>query len=126
MQAVSLSDSAWADTLPHVVTPLYDEWFAGLLLRCDEVNGWASGTTLTMLRQVSSQGEPILLPHFSVPTHRQVECVAEWLALPVQTVRDTTSLQALTRLYGVLNPLPRDLGPSLTFRACPGQVLPQS
>jgi len=23
MQAVSLSDSAWADTLPHVVTPRY-------------------------------------------------------------------------------------------------------
>lgn len=119
MQAVSIGDSAWTDTFPHLVTPLYDEWFAGLLLRCDEVNSWVSGTTLTMLRQVSSPTEPIQLPHFSVPTHRQVECVAGWLALPVQTVRSTTYLQALTRLYGVLNPLPVNLQPSRTFRLCP-------
>jgi hypothetical protein len=119
MQAVSLVDSAWTTTLPHRVAPMYDEWFARLLLRCDEVNGWASGTTLTMLRRASSPTEPIQLPHFSVPTHRQVECIAGWLALPVQTVCGTTYLQALTRLYGILNPLPRDLRPSLTFRICP-------
>ncbi|HEY7348325.1 MAG TPA: hypothetical protein VH599_08410 [Ktedonobacterales bacterium] len=119
MQAVSLGDSAWTATFPHRVTPLYDEWFAGLLLRCDEVNHWPSGTTLTMLRQASSPTKLIQLPNLSVPTQYQIECMAVWLALPVQTVRDTTYLQELTKLYGVLHPVPKDLWPSLTFRICP-------
>lgn len=119
MQAVSISDSAWPVTFPHLVTPLYDEWFAGLLLRCDEVNHWLSGTTVTMLRQASSPTKPIQLPHLSVPTQNQITCIAAWLALPVQTVRDTTYLQELARFYGVLHPVPKDLGPSPTFRICP-------
>jgi hypothetical protein len=43
MQPVLLDDPAWQTTFPHRVTPLHEEWLAGLLLRCDEVNHWASG-----------------------------------------------------------------------------------
>jgi len=119
MSTIALSDSRWQITFPHRVTPLYEEWFAGLLLRCDEVNHWASGTTLTQLQQVSSPRKPISLPQLSVPTHRQVEYVAEWLALPVQEIRYTTYLPELAHCYSIPQPLPGDLRPSLTFRICP-------
>ena len=46
MQPVSITDPAWRTTFPLVVAPLAEEWLAGLLLRCDEVNRWDSGTTL--------------------------------------------------------------------------------
>ena len=98
---------------------MHDEWFAGLLLRCDEVNHWASGTTFTLLKQVSSPKRPILLPHLSVPSDHQVEFLAERLALPVQKICKTTYLPDLARCYGIPQPLPGDLMPSLTFRICP-------
>lgn len=119
MNAIAFSDPGWQATFPHRVTPLYEEWFAGLLLRCDEANHWTSGTTFTCLKQVSSPNRPILLPQLSVPTADQVEYVAEWLALPVQEIRSTTYLPDLARCYGVPHPLPGDLRPSLTFRVCP-------
>lgn len=59
------------------------------------------------------------LPYLSVPTHRQVEYIAELLALSVQEVRNTTYLPELIRCYDLLHPLPGDLKPSLTFRICP-------
>jgi len=119
MTTIALSDPGWQTTFPHRVTPLYEEWFAGLLLRCDEANHWASGTTFTCLKQVSSPNRPILLPQLSVPMPDQVEYVAERLALPVQEIRSTTYLPDLARCYGLPHPLPGDLKPSLTFRICP-------
>lgn len=38
MNAIAFSDPGWQATFPHRVTPLYEEWLAGLLLRCDEIN----------------------------------------------------------------------------------------
>ena len=119
MQPIALSDPLWSTTFPHRVTPLYEEWFAGLLLRCDEENGWASGTTWTYLRQASPPMRSPFLPYLSVPAHCQVESIAAWLALPVKEVRNTTYLPELSRYYGLLHPLPGDLRPSLTFRICP-------
>lgn len=83
MNAIILSDPDWQATFPHLVTPLQEEWFPGLLLRCDEANRWASGTTWSHLKQASGPTKLPILPYLSVPSHRQVELVAEWLALPV-------------------------------------------
>ena len=38
MPTIYISDPEWQETFPHWVAPLQDEWLAGLLLRCDEVN----------------------------------------------------------------------------------------
>ncbi len=119
MNTMAFSDPGWRATFPHRVTPLYEEWFAGLLLRCDEVNHWVSGTTWTSLKQATGSMRPPMLPSLSVPTHQQVEYIASLLDLPVQEVRNTTYLPELTRYYGLLHPLPGDLRPSLTFRVCP-------
>jgi hypothetical protein len=62
MQSIGLDHPAWLTTFPHRVTPLYEEWLAGLLLRCDEVNHWASGTTFTLLKQESSPMKADLSP----------------------------------------------------------------
>jgi hypothetical protein len=119
MNTVAFSDVAWQATIPHRVTPRHEEWFAGLLLRCDEANHWASGTIWTHLKHTSGPMRPPFLPYLSVPTHHQVAYVAEWLSLPVQDILSTTYIPELTRYYGLLDPLPGDLRPSLTFRICP-------
>lgn len=119
MNAIAFDDPRWQTTFPRLVTPLYEEWFAGLLLRCDEANHWASGTTWTYLTQVSGAVRSPILSYLSVPTHQHVESLAELLALPAQEIRHTTYLPELTRYYGLLHPLPGDLSPSLTFRVCP-------
>jgi hypothetical protein len=68
MQPIHLYDSAWSSTFPHLVAPQPDEWFRGLLLRCDEVNHWGSRTTMTYLlhslREHQSRGRPywIIVP----------------------------------------------------------------
>jgi hypothetical protein len=48
---VAITDPKWSQTLPHLVTPRgdMDESLPGLLLRCDEINGWPSGATLGLL-----------------------------------------------------------------------------
>lgn len=119
MNAIAFGDPVWQATFPHRVTPLYEEWFAGLLLRCDEANHWVSGTTWTYLKEVCGPAGSPVLPYLSVPTHQQVESIAELLALPPEEIRNTTYLPELTRYYGLLHPLPGDLRPSLTFRVCP-------
>ncbi len=119
MNVIAFGDPHWQATFPRRITPLYEEWFAGLLLRCDEVNHWASGTTWNYLKQVGGPVRSPILPYLSVPTHQQVEFIAELLALPPQDIRHTTYLPELTRYYGLLHPLPGDLRPSLTFRVCP-------
>ena len=119
MQTIAFGDSAWQTTLPHRVTPLYEEGLAGLLLRCDEANHWASGTTWTLLKEDSGSVKPPIFPVLSVPPPQLVESIAEVLALPVQKVLKTTYIPELTRYYGLDCPLPGDLGPSLTFRVCP-------
>ncbi len=119
MNTLAFSDPGWQATFPHRVTPMYEEWFAGLLLRCDEVNHWTSGTSWTSLKQATGSMRFPILPSLSVPTHQQVEYIASLLALPVQEVHNTTYLPELTRYYGLLHPLPGDLRPSLTFRVCP-------
>jgi hypothetical protein len=50
MQPVYITDPAWRTTFQHLVAPLPNEWLLGLLLRCDEVNDWNSGTTFTLFR----------------------------------------------------------------------------
>jgi hypothetical protein len=46
MARIHLTDPAWQTTFPFLVEPREHEWLTGLLLHCDEVNHWGSGTTL--------------------------------------------------------------------------------
>jgi len=52
MQRIVLGSLAWSDTFPQPIAPKPEEALVSLLLRCDEVNGWASGTTRAHLRKV--------------------------------------------------------------------------
>ena len=47
MTSIQIADPAWETTFPHRVEARLEEWLGGILLRCDEVNGWDSGTTMT-------------------------------------------------------------------------------
>lgn len=49
MQTVQIADPTRETTFPHRVLPRPEEWLAGVVLRCDEANGWDSGTTITYL-----------------------------------------------------------------------------
>lgn len=125
MLSVAFGKVEWSLAFPHRLAPHHDESLLGLLLRCDEANHWASGTTVTYLKRMSSTTKPIQFPHLVVPTPHQVELVAQWLALPVQTIRQMTYLTELARCYGLLHPKPADLGPSRTFRICPVCLIEQ-
>jgi TniQ protein len=112
-------DSAWLRTFPHRVAPQPGEWFPGLLLRCDEVNHWGSGTTQThLLRSISSyplRGKPswIVVP-MSV-----LELLAQLLAIPLSILVATTYKDELARLYNTTSPHVTYLNRSFPFHLCP-------
>ncbi len=75
MQSIHIYESAWLTPFPHLVAPLHDEWFPGLLLRCDEVNRWSSGTTKAhLLHSISSYPTHL---NRSFPFHLCPDCIAE-------------------------------------------------
>ena len=119
MQPIYITDPAWRKTFPHLVAPLPDEWLAGLLLRCDKVNGWESGTTLAHLKNASSRKQAIGVSQLIIPTWMSFDALEEWLALPRRDLLATTYLVELARCQGVLSPLPGDLSPVHSFRICP-------
>lgn len=119
MQPIYITDPAWWTTFRHLVEPLPDEWLAGLLLRCDEVNHWGSGTTLTHLKKASGRKQAIKVPQLVVPTWLNFDDLAAWLAVPHSDLLATTYLVELARCQGVLSPLPGDLSPTHAFRICP-------
>src|SRR5437660_10366784 len=93
MPRIHISDPVWQRTFPHLVAPLRNEWLAGLLLRCDEMNLWRSGTTVThLLREVSKEQVVsldllnLIIPSCALPFEYLVRLLS--LAAGVITVRN--------------------------------------
>jgi len=119
LQQIHPNESVWLSTFPHLVGPKHDEWLPGLLLRCDKVNCWSSGTTFAhLLRSISSyplRGKPswIVVPRMVL------ELLAQLLAIPLSTVVATTYNAELALLYDTSSPHPTYMERSLQFRLCP-------
>ncbi len=125
MKLLLLDNPAWLTTFPHRVTPLPDEWLAGLLLRCDEVNHWESRTTLTHLLASGPEKfhrcwrteNPYLV--LIQPCSLNLEYLAKRLSVPTTTLLATTYHKELLSLYDQEKPHPRLLGASFLFHLCP-------
>jgi hypothetical protein len=117
MERVVLGDPAWFDTFPCRVDPRPGEAFMSLLLRCDEENGWVSGTTYAHVR--GWRYSPRNLPDLVVPSQQVVDALAEFFCLPKSTVAATAYLSELKGLFGTVTPLPGDLCSWFVFRLCP-------
>jgi hypothetical protein len=119
MPHIHISDPAWQTTFPFLVAPMQDEWLTGLLLRCDEVNHWGSGTTLAYLFRMD---EKPTRQHLSliVASGVKLDYLAAALAVPLRSIRATTYRTELARLYAVADPqIPLLSHTSFSFRLCP-------
>lgn len=118
MKRIHISDPAWQTTFPFLVTPSENEWLMGLLLRCDEVNHWGCGTTLThifRMNEKTARNNVSLI----VPSGVRLEHLAQVLAVPLSSLLATTYQLELRRLYDVINPSPLLLNTSFSFHLCP-------
>lgn len=119
MQTIHIHEAAWSTTFPNLVTPLKNEWFPGLLLRCDVVNDWSSGATLAhLLHSVNSyplRGKP----NWVVVPATVIELLAQLLAIPTRKLVATTFREELARLYDTTSPHSTFLKRSFIFHICP-------
>jgi hypothetical protein len=122
MYEISLSDPAWHTTFPQIVTPLPNEWIAGVLLRCDERNFWGSGATLKYVLRPRSKQSAINELSTIVPTVIDLEKLAHVLFVPVSGIIATTYLAELARLYGPDHLHSKLLSSSFTFHVCPACI----
>jgi TniQ protein len=118
VHAVQIADPAWETTFPHRVAPRSEEWLAGVLLRCDEANGWDSGRTIayllhTLHRPANLSQLALVLP----PSPAFLQVLASWLAVPESTLLATTYGAELTRLYERPDPPIEDM--RYSFHFCP-------
>jgi TniQ len=120
LQPIHPYDSAWSSTFPHLVAPQFDEWFPGLLLRCDEANHWESGATMVHLirsvkehRPTRSRSNWVIVP---LSVH---ELLAQLLALPTSSLLATTYQLELASLYDTSSPHATYLCRSFPFHLCP-------
>lgn len=100
MSDFTINDSTWQGTFPHLVSPLADEWLPGLLLRCDQANGWNSGIAQSFIRlsdkYLYQQPETYVFAE-----DLDLEVLAHYLAIPSpSTLLETTFRSALWGLYG--------------------------
>src|SRR5437763_6173930 len=100
MYPIHPDDPAWLTTFQHLVEPKHDEWLPGLLLRCDKVNGWESGTTLAELLRSSGRYFLNGKPSWTVVPTSALEWLSQVLALPMNALLATTYQSELARLYG--------------------------
>jgi TniQ len=122
MHEIHISDPAWRTTFPHIVTPLPNEWIAGVLLRCDERNFWGSGTTLKYVLRKGSKQSAMNELSTIVPTVIDLEKLAQVLFVPVSRIVATTYLAELARLYGNEQVHAKLLSSSFTFHVCPACI----
>jgi TniQ len=120
LQPILLREDAWSSTFPCRVTPLVDEWLSGLLLRCDEMNHWPSGTTSAYLLRNSTYNASQSTYHTLVPPLWLLEELSDLLAVPLHLLHATTYLPELTHMYH-LSKLPPSmlLNSSYFFHFCP-------
>lgn len=99
MDMVTFPDPAWSLTFPHRVSPRTEEWLAGLILRCDEVNHWSAGTTITsLLRSVYPAAQSCERFNIVDPSLSHLECLSQALALPVSSLLATTYSKEMDRV----------------------------
>lgn len=99
MQPIYITDPAWLTTFSHVVEPLPDEWFPGLLLRCDEVNHWDSGATFRLLLRTANHPNFGSKSSLVIVPQPILDHLAQFLTSSVQLLLATTYTTELTRLY---------------------------
>src|SRR5229473_4357369 len=124
MARIHLADPAWKTTFPFLVEPRENEWLTGLLLHCDEVNHWGSGTTLTHIchmNEKTAKSTSTLI----VPSGLSLDALADALAVPHESIVATTYQAELARIYGVADPHALFLSTSFSFRLCPVCVAEQ-
>jgi hypothetical protein len=120
MQPVYITDPAWQSTFPHLVAPLDDEWLAGLLLRCDEVNGWDSGATASCLLRATHTRTDLKTLGLVLPLSPTfLQLLAGWLAVPESALLASTYWAELARLYETPDPHAQLLGMGFGFHFCP-------
>jgi TniQ len=120
MQLISCGEDAWTSTFPYRVTPLADESLSGLLLRCDEINHWLSGTTSAYLLRNSTYNTSQSIYHVLVPPSWLLKELSERLAISLQRLHATTYLPELTQMYNLSKlPHPTLLNSSYFFHFCP-------
>ncbi len=122
MHPVLISHMAWQESFPHVVAPLPDEWLPGLLLRCDEVNRWSSGTTSGYLLGSTKLKGFGPRSHWIVVPSPLLERLTQVVRLPQERLLATTYQAELARLYGLLSPYGRLLTTKPSFHLCPACV----
>ena len=121
-EPISIKQSQWQTTFPHIVQPRVDEdeSLPGLLLRCDEVNDWPCGTAVGFTsvghlpHDITSMA--LLVPYFLV-----FDALATALAISSDEVEATTYTREIKQLLSLPNeePIPHQLGKSPPFRVCP-------
>lgn len=104
MPQVTQASPLWLTSFPHVTEPYPDEWFAGLLLRCDEMNHRESGAAFRYL--LRSTAHPGFGPgsSFVVIPEVMLHYLAELLALSLERLLATTYASGLARLYAPIPP----------------------
>lgn len=120
MFSIGIRSARWRTTFPNLAEPQKEEWLLGLLLRCDEVNGWFSGTAATYTARLTTGphtlGRPAL---FVVASFFELPLLAERLSVTPAEIFPTTFLLPLQRLYTPAAPNVAQLGPAPPFRVCP-------
>lgn len=125
MNKIFLNEVAWRNTFPHRVLPLQDEWLPGLLLRCDEENGWGCRTTLSHLLAPGPEKFHRCwrteTPNLIVvqPSSLNLGYLAQLLALPINILLATTYHTELARLYGEFRLHPKLLNDAYSLHICP-------
>lgn len=121
---IGFDDPRWRSSVPHLVTPLEDEWLVGLVLRCDLANGWSAGTTGRRLRR-SPTSLTILdktLGAFATARTLDLSRLAELLAVPLASLQRTTFEAGLDRLRIPGQATPRRIVIARPFRVCPACI----
>lgn len=120
MQTIYISDPEWQETFLHRVAPFPDEWLASLLLRCDEVNDWGSGTTLLHLKYTTDAYPERYNPSLIVPATFKFDRLAQVLGIPNKDdLIITTYLSELSRCYGTSFVFFKNLAVSFELYLCP-------
>lgn len=123
MRTIYISDPEWQETFPHRVAPLSDEWLAGLLLRCDEVNGWDSGATGAHLTSTvyQSSSRPYRI-NVIEPSLVHLKYLSQMLAIPISAIVATTYRSGMKALRSSGQLLLIQLNSSFQLSICPSCV----
>jgi hypothetical protein len=111
---------------PHVVAPLPGEWLPGLLLRCDLVNEWASGTTARLIADGATATRFSHVSQFILPTVLRLDQLATSLGVWVVRVYQTTYRKELRQFAGTQQPQINQFGQPVPFGICPACIAEQS